>query len=271
MFGIGGAGVSTPAVRLFLDASPAIALGTTLPVTVPTSATGAFTYWRRGFLDRRVAGIACLSGALASAAGAFVTRFVNLHYLMILTGLIILYVAVMTIRRGVTGRRAADLGEGPVIPGAAGEEDEEESECAAPERQAGKAGLETEACRAPALTVLSVGLAAGFLSGLLGIGGGAVLIPGFLYVLKMPIRRAFATSLAVIAVIAIPGTIVHSLLGHVSWSLALYLVIGSIPGSYAGARLNLRTAEHLLYISFGALLCAFGILFIVEEIMSMLA
>ena len=114
-----------------------------------------------------------------------------------------------------------------------------------------------------------IGLGAGLLSGLLGVGGGVLLIPGFLYILRMPIRRAFATSLAVIAVIAIPGTVVHALLHHISWSLALYLAIGSIPGAYLGARLNLRTAERLLYIMFGALLGIFGVLFIVNEIISM--
>jgi uncharacterized membrane protein YfcA len=54
----------------------------------------------------------------------------------------------------------------------------------------------------------------------------------------------------------------------VSWSLVLYMVVGAIPGAYIGARLNLRTAERVLYILFGALLGAFGLLFIVNEIIS---
>lgn len=271
MFGIGGAGVSTPAIRLFLDASPAIALGTTLPVTIPTAATGAFTYWRRGFLDKRVAWLCCVSGSIAAVAGAVITRFVNLHYLMVLTGLLILYVSVMTMRRGLTGYGLpADLDEAiEKPPGHAGE--------GAPDAGAGPgdAGAELP-CEhvpdysGPALKVLGIGLVAGILSGLLGVGGGVALIPGFLYLLKMPIRKAFATSLAVIAVIAIPGTIVHSLLHHISWSLVLYLAAGSIPGSYLGARLNFRTADRLLYLLFGALLAGFGVLFIVNEMSAML-
>jgi hypothetical protein len=118
---------------------------------------------------------------------------------------------------------------------------------------------------------LGIGLVTGLFSGLLGVGGGIVLIPSFLYILHMPLKKAFGTSLAVITVIAIPGTVVHSFLHHISWSLVLYLVIGSIPGAYIGARLSIRTAERVLYVLFGLLLAVFGVVFIVNEIISMAA
>lgn len=254
MFGIGGAAVTTPSLRLILDTSPAIALGTTLPVTIPTAAVSAFTYWRRGLVNLRVAGICCTSGVIGATAGAIATKYANLHYLMLVTGAMVLYISVMTLRRGILGRGvAADLDE--VAPKEIRLETEDEVVCDT----------------APSIALaLGIGLVAGVFSGLLGVGGGVLLIPGFLYLLHMPIRRAFATSLAVIAVIAIPGTIIHSLLHHISWTLVLYLVIGSIPGAYLGARLNLRTAERTLYILFGALLGAFGVVFIVNEIIGMI-
>lgn len=258
MFGVGGAGLSTPALRMFLGASPAIALGTPLPVTIPTAGSAALTYWRRGLVETRVAGMACVTGVVGAVGGAFITKYLNLHYLMILTGVFILYVAAMTLKRGISGDGPpSDLDEKPCEPHEA-------------EDQVVAEGNEETRIGGGAWLVLGIGFTAGFFSGLLGLGGGVVLIPGFMYLLHMPIRRAFATSLAVIAVIAIPGTIVHSLLGHIDWTLVLYLVIGAIPGAWLGARLNLRTAERALYIAFGALLGIFGVLFIVGEIISML-
>jgi len=251
MFGIGGAALSTPSLRLILDTTPQIALGTTLPVTIPTAAAGAFTYWRRGLVDMRVAAICCSSGVIGATAGAIATHWLDLHYLMILTGAMVLYVAALTIRRGTTG------GGAPSGP-----------EEAVPESEL-KETDEAASYQVSVPIALAVGLIAGIFSGLLGVGGGVLLIPGFLYLLHMPLRKSFATSLAVIAVIAIPGTIVHSVLHHISWLLVLYLVIGAIPGAYLGARINLRTAERILYILFGSLLGAFGLLFIVNEIISM--
>lgn len=253
MFGIGGAGITTPAIRVLLDASPAVALGTTLPVTIPTAAAGALTYARRGLVDRRVA-LWAMAGSLPGAvAGAWLTRWLNLHYLMLATGAIVLYLAATTAFQGLRGAPPSDEEDGR--PGDAPPEAAEPPVSAPPKHLVPIA--------------LGTGLAAGLFSGLLGVGGGIVLIPCFLYLLKLPLKKTFGTSLAVIVVIAIPGTIVHSLLGHVSWSLAAWLTIGSIPGAFLGARISIRTGERALYLMFATLLAVFGVLFIVNEIISM--
>jgi len=250
MFGIGGAAIATPAIRIFLAASPAIALGTTLPVTIPAAAAGAFVYYRRGFVEKRVAAHCSAGGFAGAVGGAIMTRFINLHYLMLVTGAVVLYVAVVTAYRGITGRGTKLKTQGR----APGPEEERE-----PVEE-----------RASAPLSLGIGLAAGLFSGLLGLGGGIILIPSFLYLLHMPLKKTFGTSLAVITVVAIPGTVVHSLLQHISWSLVLYLVIGSIPGAYVGVRIGIRTRERVLYVLFGMLLFAFGIIFIVSEIVRMI-
>jgi hypothetical protein len=245
MFGIGGATVATPALRLFLGASAATALGTTLPVTVPAAVAGTVTYYRGGLLDLRAAFYCSLAGIFGAVGGAIATRFVDLDYLMILTGLVILYIAVITAMRGIRpGQREG--GEVPV--------------------EVEEGGRESAAPNEKVWLMLGIGLAGGLFSGLLGIGGGTIMVPGMLYLLHMPLKQAFATSLAAIAVIAIPGTIVHSFLHHISWPLALYLIVGSIPAAYIGARITIRTGERLLYILFGLLLFAFGAIFIVNEV-----
>ena len=249
MFGVGGAGISTPAIRLILGASPGIALGTTLPVTIPTSLAGAITYWRRGFLDKRVAYLSATSGIFGSVGGAMLTKVLDLHYLMLATGVLVLYVAGQTIHRAVTGNVPSGDCDG------SGEASDEGPEPPAPLK--------------PAWIILAIGLGAGFLSGLLGVGGGILLLPGFIYLLRLPIKKAFGTSLAVITVLAVPGTIVHAFLGHISWWLFLYLSIGVIPGAYLGARVSIMTRERVLFALFGAFIAVFGAIFIVNEIISM--
>ncbi len=272
MFGIGGAVVSTPSIRVLLGASPAISLGTTLPVTIPTAASGAFTYYRKGFVEKKVAVYCCLSGLVGAVGGALLTRAIDLHYLMLLTGAIVLYMSGATIFRGVTGRGVE--AEPAETPPETGEPDlcDEPTPGPAPSSAGGASAIRrTEECgyRDSIPLMLAVGLAGGLLSGLLGVGGGLVLIPCFIYILRMPLKRTFGTSLAVITVIAVPGTIVHAFLGHVSWPLVLYLVIGSIPGAFIGARISIRTDERVLYVLFGLLLAVFGVVFIVNEIISM--
>lgn len=251
MFGIGGATATTPSLRLFLHSTPQIALGTTLPVAIPTAIVGGYTYGRRGLVDWYAASYVCLGGIFGAVGGAMLTHWLNLHYLMILTGLIILYVAINTIVRGARGKEAAPV-DGEAPPGEP--EDGEES------RRGSRPG---------ALLVLAIGLVTGFYSGLLGVGGGVVMVPAFFYLLKMPLKKAIGTSLIGIAVIAIPGTIVHALLGHISGLLFLFLIIGVIPGAYLGARITIKAGERLTFILFGCALASFGVVFIVSEIIEL--
>jgi uncharacterized membrane protein YfcA len=258
MFGVGGAGLTTPALRVILDATPGIALGTTLPVVIPTSLAAGYTYYRSGFVDVRIA-VACGAGGIfGSVGGALLTKYLNLHYLMLLTGVVVLYLGTTTFIRGVRGK-VPEVVEAEGADGVSGP-----TPLPVPEPE--DSGASGGGFRNATITYVAIGLVGGFFSGLLGLGGGIVLIPAFLYILRLPIKKAFGTSLAVIAIIAIPGTVVHALLGHISGWLFLYLVVGVIPGAYLGARLAIKAREPVLYTGFGVLVVIFGIIFIVNEI-----
>ena len=107
------------------------------------------------------------------------------------------------------------------------------------------------------LTVL-LGALAGFLSGFLGIGGGFILVPLFIILLRMSAHGAIATSLVSIAIYSLQGSLVHYELGNVSLPLLLPVGIGSILGAHAGSRLALHLPEKHLKASLGAffLMCA---------------
>ncbi|MDD5448833.1 MAG: sulfite exporter TauE/SafE family protein [Actinomycetota bacterium] len=244
MFGLGGALITTPGLRILLATSPAIALGTPLPVTIPTSLIGAATYLRRGYVDFKLASLGSLGGIAGSCCGAFLTKIINLHYLMIVTGIILIYVAIVTMYR----QKAQKLeGTGAKMVG----------------ENSHKTPISPQG-------VVGIGALAGFISGLLGIGGGIILTPAFIHLAKMPIRKSIATSIAIITAIAIPGTIIHHFLGHISWSLFAGLAAGSIPAAYLGARLNIKTREKTIAFLFGALLLVFGVVFVIKEVVSIL-
>jgi len=81
-----------------------------------------------------------------------------------------------------------------------------------------------------------IGLAAGFIGGLFGIGGGIVMVPGLVLFLSMDQHRAHATSVAVIVVTASAAVVPFAIDAEVDWGTAGWLLVGSMAGAYAGAR-----------------------------------
>jgi uncharacterized membrane protein YfcA len=93
---------------------------------------------------------------------------------------------------------------------------------------------------------------------LLANAGGFLLAPLYLVILRLPIKQAFASSLAVACVLAVPGTIVHAALGHIDWAVVVAFGVASIPLSYLGARVALRTHAARLERAYGAALVVLG-------------
>jgi uncharacterized membrane protein YfcA len=104
----------------------------------------------------------------------------------------------------------------------------------------------------------------GIISGLLANAGGFLLAPAYARFLKQPIKKSFACSLAVSAVLALPGTIVHAYLGHISWSVAGLVALGSVPFSYLGAKVAIHTKSSSLERIYGLVLAALGAFFLLH-------
>jgi uncharacterized membrane protein YfcA len=87
------------------------------------------------------------------------------------------------------------------------------------------------------LVLVAIGVVAGTLSGLFGVGGGVIVVPALMAFLHLDQRRASATSLVAIAPAAVVGAITYALQGEVHWLAALTLAVGSVVGAPIGARL----------------------------------
>ena len=249
MFGIGGGIVTTPAIRLILGAPALVAVGTPLPVIFPSAVTGALNYHRRDSLDVRVGVVCGLAGSLFAVIGALATRYVGGTVVLLATAALILSTAADMLRQVV---RPPRLG----LQAA-----EERDAFARPE--AVQARLDSATApegrpQAPIWRLALIGGVTGLYSGFLGLGGGFVLVPMLTRWLRFDIKRAIGTSLLAIAILAVPGTITHALMGHIDWRLAGALMIGVIPGAWLGSRITLGSSDRATRIAFAVMLLAVG-------------
>jgi uncharacterized protein len=99
-----------------------------------------------------------------------------------------------------------------------------------------------------------VGVVAGLLSGLFGVGGGIVLVPLLVLVVGLDPRRAAATSLAAVIPIAVFGLLGYAVRGQVDWVLGLFISLGALLGTLLGTRLLARLPERRLMFGFSTLL-----------------
>jgi uncharacterized protein len=232
--GIGGAILSTPGIRWALDAPALIAVGTTLPVIIPSALTGLVAYVRTGFVETRPAMVAAAAGGCFAILGALTTKVVRGEALLVATAVLILVLSIRMIPRA--------------------EED----------------GGRPQRFQPTVPVMLVVGAVSGFIAGLLGVGGGVILVPVLSGLLRFPIKTAIGTSLAVVAAQAIPATITHALIGNIDWSIAGGLVIGVIPGARIGSKLAVAAEDMKLRTVVALALAVLALIFGATELRELL-
>jgi uncharacterized membrane protein YfcA len=195
-----------------------------LPATIPGTLAAAYAYWRDELVDWKVVRWTVLVAVPATIAGAYATRWINGSVLVVVTEIVI---------AGLGARFLLN----PSAP--------HEHLAVAP--------------RAPRVRLVAIALTTGTLSGLLANSGGFLLAPLYIVVMRLPIKAAFASSLVVAAALAVPGTVVHALLGHIDWDVVAVFGLTSIPLSYVGGRVAVRTHAPKLERFYGAGLLIIGL------------
>ncbi len=235
-FGVGGGVITTPAIRLLLSQSSDIALGTPLPVILPAALVGGFNYWRAGKIVPRIVLYCSLFSLAGTAAGSYATALIDTRYIMVATALVLLYLALRTFSTAM-GKdpygRLEDRGGEPAFP---------------------------------VWKLALIGFAAGFFSGFMGLGGGVILVPAFFFILHLELKECLGNSLVIIAILAVPGSVFHTQLGHVDWPIALAMMLGVMPGAYLGSFFTLRSRNRRVLVLFSFFLLAIGIIFLFKEI-----
>lgn len=111
---------------------------------------------------------------------------------------------------------------------------------------------------------LLIGICAGFLSGLLGVGGGVIIVPLLVLWLGWGQKEGQATSLAAVFFIAIYAATVYSLEGHVDYLRALLIGVPALFGVLIGTRIAARLQSDTLGLMFAAFQVAIAVLMFVK-------
>jgi uncharacterized membrane protein YfcA len=229
VFGVGGSSIATPLLRM-IDVSRMVALGSPLPVTLPTAVIGGIIYWRRGLVHTRAVLWTAVGGVPTVLVGAFLTSEVPGRILMALTGLFVI---------AVGARMLLNF---------------KKSKTALPKKQ--------ENWRHFVL----IGIITGLFSGLLANGGGFLLLPAYLLLCRFSPQEAAATSLVAVSLLALPDTLAHYVLGHIDFKIVALMAAGVIPSTYAGAHLGLSLSKDKARWYFGGFLLLFGLFFLLRTL-----
>jgi uncharacterized membrane protein YfcA len=232
LLGVGGGFVMVPALVYLLGTPQREANGTSLAVIVPVAIVGASILGGGHQVNLEV-GIPLALGAVGGAVvGARLTRRLSDVVLRRAFGIMALAVGIVLIAdailRAVGGHAHLTAGLHPT-------------------------GTSLS------VTALVVGAVAGVLSGLLGIGGGAVMVPAMTLLMGLSQHVAQGTSLLVIIPTAISGSITHFRMGNIRLQTAAWLSVGGVVGAVAGASLALASPDQLLRLLFGAYLAFTGV------------
>ena len=94
------------------------------------------------------------------------------------------------------------------------------------------------------------GLLAGMICGLFGTGGGMILVPAFIYMLKIEPKKARGTSLCCMLVMVVTTSIFYYKNNYIDWNVGIYCAIGGIIGGYLGAKILKKFPDYILKIVF---------------------
>jgi uncharacterized protein len=264
MFGIGGGFLMTP-LLIFVGISPAVAVASVSSHIAASSMSGAISYWRRRSIDPALAVVLLTGGSIGTALG--VATFTWLRSLGQLDLLIALsYVILLTSVGGLMfweGLRA-------MLRAKAGNP--------VPMRRSGSHGwihglplkmrFKRSKIYLSIIPVIFVGLVIGFIGAVMGIGGGFILVPLMIYVLRVPTSTVIGTSMVLTLVTMVFATMLHAVTNHlVDAVLALILMIGGVTGAQFGARAGQKIRGEHLRLLLGLLVLAVGVRFAVELVL----
>lgn len=108
-------------------------------------------------------------------------------------------------------------------------------------------------------TCLAIGVISGIVAALCGVGGGVVMVPAFVFFLKLPQKTAVATSLAIIIPTALMATTQNARSGFVDWKIAAVTAVSASVLAYFGAGWLKTLSNESLTRIFGIILVVFGV------------
>lgn len=269
LLGIGGGTMMVPVFRLGFGLEAIQATATSLFTIIPTSLSGCVTHVRNKTCIVPIGVAAGVGGALTSPVGVWLASMSPAWLIMLAAALIIGYSAFNMLRKAFKKPKAAPAQAAATRAGANIPEASAADANGAPADMAPVAAhAESSAFsveRKHLFMGVAIGLTAGLASGYVGVGGGFIMVPMFLSLLSLPMKKTSGTSLIAVTILAIPGVIEQAMLGHIDFIAGIAMAVGSIPGAVLGAQLMKRVPERALRIFFGVFLLIMAVVLVVNE------
>jgi len=245
LFGVGGGFLMTP-LLVFYGIPSTVAVGTTLSHVAASSVSGAITQWRRRAIDFKMAGIMLSGGVAGTLISVWLVDhlrrqgqmdlIVSLSYVLLLGA-----VGAIMLKESLDTLKAAR--GGIVAPSRA---------VARPWIMALplKTRFRQSRLYISVIPPIVIGVFVGMLSAIMGIGGGFIVVPAMIYILRMPTNVVLGTSLAQIIAIAAITTVLQANTNYaVDILLAFFLVLGGVVGAQAGVRAGAKLrGEQLRFL-----------------------
>ncbi len=251
VFGIGGGFLMTPALMIFLSIPCSLAVGTDLATILATSSFGIFKRKGTGTVDVKLAGIigiGSMIGVLVGSSGLEMLRSapkvmffgkerdVAEYTLLCLFFLLLVWIAVYIIIDHIRSRNRGHQKRETIL--------------AKIKLPPCMYFLTIENSRISVLPLVILGCAIGVLTGLMGVGGGILMLPVLIYIVGQHPKKAAGTSLLVVWIASLIGTVHKGYLGHIAITLWMAMIIGGIAGVWLGTRIGLGISGPKLRVSF---------------------
>jgi uncharacterized protein len=242
--GLGGGVVIVPALALLFHVDLRYAIGASLISVIATSSGSAVAYVREGFSNVRIGMFLEVATTLGAVGGAYLAARVSTPAIGIIFGVTLLYSAWSSFREPPN--------ETPHPPNALAEKLKLSGDY--PVNNGRVAYL---AQNVPA--GFGIMFIAGILSGLLGIGSGAVKVLAMDHAMKLPFKVSTTTSNFMIGVTAAASAGIYLGRGYILPGLAAPVMLGVLAGSLLGARLLVRIRVPVLRVVFAVVIVALGV------------
>ncbi len=265
MFGVGGGFLLTP-LLIFSGIPPAYAIASVTPQIVASSASGALSYARRGGVDFKLAAVLIASGGGGAVAGAFLFAALGTSgqlqvVIAICYTLFLATIGALMVNESVRAiwRRRAEESVGVT---AAPPPARRSRAVALVSRLPLKMRFPQSQLYVSILPIFGIGFSISFLGTLLGIGGGFILVPALIYILKVRSSVVVGTSLVQIVGVMAIATVMHSVASQtVDVVLAFVLMIGGVIGAQLGASLGQALRGEQMRALLGTLVLLVGLRF----------
>jgi len=252
--GLGGGVVLVPLLTVFFHVDIRYAIGVSLISVIATSSGAAAAYVREGFSSVRIGMFLEVATTLGAILGAYLATVVHTQALAIIFGLVLIYSAVVSWQQGKNPT--------PELKGGSRWSDKLELSGSYPDRDGKPCKYEVENIPGG----FGLMFVAGTLSGLLGIGSGAVKVLAMDRVMKVPFKVSTTTSNFMIGVTAAASAGIYLHRGLVAPGLAFPVMLGVLAGSLIGARYLVRAKTAVLRTVFTMVVLALGVEMIVSGV-----